>query len=259
MEEGRYIYCIIGDREERKFDSPAIGERGDDVYSISHRDIAAVISVSPIIKYPISRANTMAHQKVLEELMDDFTVLPVRFGTIAGGKENVAPDDRIREEVLKTRYEELKDLSLKMDNKMELGLKAIWTDMESIFREIVDENTEIRRLRQKLISHQSVQSIPQRATLGELVKEALERKKAKEEKNILGIFKRTSVEWRGNKVFGDAMITNLAFLVDKTRAGEFDGLMDKLATEYNGRTKFKYIGPVPPINFVELVITLDEE
>jgi len=256
-EEGRYIYCIIGTDQEQKFASSAIGGRGDKVYSISYRDIAAVISASPIMKYPISRENTMAHQKVLEELMEDFTVLPVKFGTVAGSKDEVSANERIMEEVLKDRYKELKGLLNKMDNKIELGLKAIWTDMKIIFQEIVDENREIRKLRQKLTSKSIIQPFGEKSTLGEMVMHALERKKSKEGRDILNVLKGNYVDICINKVFGDKMITNLAFLVEKSKVEEFDRLVDKLDATYDGRIKFKYVGPVPPINFVELVIVLE--
>jgi len=257
-EEGCYIYCIIGDGEGRKFAYPAIGSRQDVVYSISYQDVAAVISTSPVMKYPISRENTMAHQKVLEELMNDFTVLPVKFGTVASGKDGFCAAERIREEVLKIRYEELKNLLLKMDAKIELGLKAFWVDMKTIFQEIVDENDEIKKLRQKLTSKSATQPFGEKATLGEMVKDALERKRAKEEKDILNVLKKACVDWRGNKVFGDKMITNSSFLVEKSKAEGFDRLVDELGTTYDGRMKFKYVGPMPPINFVELVISLED-
>ncbi len=267
---GRYIYCIIGTDKEQKFAFPAIGSRKDEVhphtkifgvgvYSICYQDIAAVISASPVMKYPISRENTMAHQKVLEGLMNDYTILPVKFGTVASSKDGVLSTERIKEEVLKVRYEELKDLLLKMDNKTELGLKAFWTDMRMVFQEIVEENSQIRRLRQKLFSKPATQPFGEKATLGEMVKNALERKKAKEEKDILNVLKKACVDWRSNKIFGDNMITNCSFLVERSKVEQFDRLVDKLATTYDGRIKFKYVGPIPPISFVELVIVLEGE
>lgn len=269
MEKGSYIYCIIGASGRKKFtplngkylirfSPPGIGGREDEVYSTSYRDIAAVISDSPVMRYPISRENTVAHQKVLEELMKEFTVLPVKFGTVASGKDGVCAADRIRGEVLKVRYEEFKELLVKMDNKLELGLKAIWTDMKTIFQEIVDENREIRKLRQKLFSKLVTQPFGEKATLGEMVMHTLERKKSKEERYILNALKENYLDKRINKVFGDKMITNLAFLVKKSKVEEFDRLVDKLDVTYDGRIKFKYVGPVPPINFVELVIFLKE-
>ncbi|MBU4273823.1 MAG: GvpL/GvpF family gas vesicle protein, partial [Planctomycetes bacterium] len=104
--EGSYIYCIIGSDKETKCVSPAIGGHGNEVCGIAYQDIAAVISASPVTKYSISRENTMAHQKILEELMKDSTILPVRFGNVASAKNGMPADERIREEVLKARYDE---------------------------------------------------------------------------------------------------------------------------------------------------------
>jgi len=146
-----------------------------------------------------------------------------------------------------------------MDNKIELGIKALWTDMKMIFEEIVEENIPIKRLRQQLLSKPAAHPLGEQRTLGEMVKDALERKKAKEEKDIMDMLKNAYVDLRKNKVFGDNMITNAAFLVDKSTGEEFDGLVDQLAARYDGRMKLKYVGPVPPINFVELVIVMEGE
>ena len=269
MEKGSYIYCIIGANGGKKFTPlngkyltrftfSGIGGGTDEVYSVSYRDVAAVISASPVMRYPISRENTIAHQKVLEELMEEFTVLPVKFGTVASSKDGVCAADRIRGEVLKVRHEEFKDLLAKTDNKIELGLKAIWIDMKIIFQEIVDENRMIRKLRKKLFLKPVTQPFGEKATLGEMVMHALEQKKSKEERDILNVLKENYIDKRINKVFGDKMITNLAFLVEKFKVEEFDRLVDRLSTIYDGRIKFKYVGPVPPINFAELVIFLKE-
>ncbi|GFP31522.1 GvpL/GvpF family gas vesicle protein, partial [Candidatus Hakubella thermalkaliphila] len=51
-EKGKYIYCIIGINEDRNFGSMGIGGRGDEVYTVCYQDLAAVISDSPIMKYP---------------------------------------------------------------------------------------------------------------------------------------------------------------------------------------------------------------
>lgn len=255
-EEGRYIYCIIGTNEKRSFGSIGIGGRGDEVHTVCYRDLAAVVSDSPIIKHSICRENTLAHQIVMEKVMKDCTVLPVRFGTIAEDKDGVAPGERIREKVLKERSGEFKDLLKEMDGKVELGVKALWTNMETIFGEIVEENKQIKKLKQKILKAKlPTQTRADTVAIGEMVKSALEAKKDKEEKEVLNVLKKISVDFRSNKVFGDKMITNAAFLIDKSREKQFDEEIDKLEARYDGRIKFKYVGPVPPCNFVEIVVT----
>jgi len=256
VREGKYIYCIIGASEKRNFGPMGIGGRGNEVHTVCYRDLAAVISSSPIIKYSICRENTLAHQVVMEEVMKDCTVLPVRFGTIAEGKDGVAPGERIREKVLKEKYGEFKDLLKKMDGKVELGVKALWANMETIFGEIVEENEQIKRLKQKILKAlPSARARANTVAVGEMVKSALEAKKEKEGKEILSVLKKISVDFRANKAFGDRMVMNAAFLIDKVQEKQFDEEIDKLEARYDGRIKFKYVGPVPPCNFVEIVIT----
>jgi len=257
--EGKYIYCIIDTGEERDFGPIGIGGRGDRVHSVVFEDIAAVVSDSLIVKYSISREYTMAHMKVMEMAMNDFTILPVKFGTIAPGSNGRSPEERIKLEILKARYRELKDLLNRMCNRMELGLKAIWMNMETIYHEILDENRDIRILKRRIVSRNPAQVHSQRMSLGEMVKKALDARRAKEEAEILKTMKGVYYELRHNKVFGDSMVTNTAFLVDNNQIDKFDNLIERLESTYDGRTKFKYVGPVPPCNFVELVITLKEK
>jgi len=245
--DGQYIYAIVATDEEKSFGPIGIGDRKDEVYTVCYRDIGAVISSSPIDKYSVTRANTMAHQNVMEKVMKDYPMLPVRFGTIGEGT------DLIREKVLKGRYDELKELLTYMEDKMELGLKVLWTSKESTFQEIVEGNKDIRVLRDHLMS-KKVRPQRDQVRLGDMVKKALEAKKMQEEKAILNILKDLWVEHKRSNVFGDQMITNSAFLIRKDSEKAFDEMVDKITAEYDGKMKFKYVGPVPPCNFVEIVV-----
>jgi hypothetical protein len=48
-----------------------------------------VVSNSPITKYSVSRENMFAHEKAIEEVMKEYTVLPVRFCTITEVEEKL--------------------------------------------------------------------------------------------------------------------------------------------------------------------------
>ncbi|MBU0698010.1 MAG: GvpL/GvpF family gas vesicle protein, partial [Proteobacteria bacterium] len=202
---GQYIYAIVAADEERNFGTMGISGRSEEVFMVCYKDIGAVISPSPIVKYPVTRANTMAHQKVMEEAMKYYAMLPVRFGTIGEG------DDLIREKVLKARYGEFKDLLGYMKDKIELGLKALWTDMQAVYREIVDENGDVRLFKQRLMIKKIGLQRDQQIQLGEMVKKALDTKRMREEKAILNLFKEFWVERKINNTFGDQMVTNSAF------------------------------------------------
>jgi hypothetical protein len=87
--EGKYIYCIIETKQERNFGPIGIGGRGDEVTTIGYGDLSMVISDSPMTKYVVSRENMLAHEMVIEEVMKEFTVLPVRFCTIASDADEL--------------------------------------------------------------------------------------------------------------------------------------------------------------------------
>ena len=52
------------------------------------------------------------------------------------------------------------------------------------------------------------------------------------------------------------MIINAAFLVEDKKEEKFDDAVDKLDEEYGYIVKFKFVGLVPPFNFVNLVIKI---
>jgi len=245
--EGKYVYCIIESNEGRNFGPIGIGERGDIVSIIGYNDISAVISSTPMAKYVINRENMTAHERVIEEVMKDYTVLPVRFCTIAASAEEVRT-------LLRRRYTEFKGLLRDMDNKVEMGLKALWKDMNQIFHEIAEKNQEVRKLKKKAEAKSGKSDVGQKIALGKAVKAALEAKKTGEGKKILNTFKRTAIDVRTNDLFGDSMLLNAAFLIDRSREKEFDFLVEDLAKKYDGWVNFKYVGPAPPFNFVNIVV-----
>ena len=248
--EGKYIYGIIRARQKQDFGPIGIGGRGDLVYTLHFQDLAVIVSSSPIIRYHVTRDNAISHQQVLEKAMPEFTILPVRFCTI-GEEEGV-----IIEKVLKNRYQEFIDLIAGLEGKIELGVRAFWTDMDAIFTETIEENPPIKQLKNLLSKETNIQrQYAGKIKIGEMVQKALEEKKKKEAKELLEILKPLSLDFRENRVLGDMNLVNAAFLVAKAREHEFDQKMQELEKVYGERKKLKYIGPVPPYNFVEVVVT----
>jgi len=247
LAEGKYIYCIIGGHGRRSFGPIGIGGRGDEVSTILCRDLGAVISNVPMTKYVVDRESMIAHEKVIEEVMKEYTVLPVRFQTIA------ASADEIRS-LLGKRYAEFMGLLRHFDNKVELGLKVLWRDMESIFREIVEQNKDIAKLIKKPPEKSLGQTKGEKRAAREAIISVLLQKKAAEAEKLLGPLRSVAADFCLNKTHGDDMVMNAAFLVDKGWEREFDNRVEQLATRYSDRMKFVYVGPAPPYSFVNIVV-----
>jgi hypothetical protein len=246
LKEGKYIYCVIESNQSQSFGPLGIGGRGDELYSICFNDIAAVVSNSLITKYPVSRENTLAHEKAIEEVMKTYTVLPVRFATIAEDEETVKM-------ILEKEYKKFKELLDGIKSKKELGLKAVFKE-DVIYKEILEKYAEIKRLKAMLASKPPTETYFQRMEIGKMVEEALEREKEDHKKVILDTLGPIAEDVKINDTYGERMIINAAFLVIEDKESEFDQKVKELDAKYGDKIKFKYVGLVPPFNFVNLVI-----
>lgn len=249
---GCYLYHIGPANGHR--DLKALGVVGGKVRQVTYGKLSAAISDSPVAKLPILREHLMTHHGVMQEAMEEATILPVRFGTIAEAKEGRNAEERIVEKILKPRHEELSALLEAMQDKVELGLKALWMDMESVFREIAEENPEVRRLRASTMKAASQQA---KVTLGRAVQQALLAKKESEKDRILLPLQPLAADLRIGKNFGDRMFLNASFLVNKSGVEEFSKAVASLTQRLQERVRLSSVGPVPISNFVEIVVTWD--
>lgn len=250
LKEGKYIYCIIELNQSKTFGPLGIGGRGDELYTVCFNDVAAVVSNSPIINYPVSRENTLAHEKAIEEVMKEHTVLPVRFATIAEDEEKV-------KRILEKEHDKFKDLLNEVDHKKELGLKAMFKE-DVIYKDILEKYEDIRVLKEKVAALPPEKTYYQRMEIGKMVETALGKEKEIYKKDILDTLSPLAVDVKINNTYGELMIINGAFLVQKDREVEFDQKVNGLAQKYGEKVKFKYVGTLPPFNFVNLVIETGE-
>ncbi|PDW01092.1 GvpL/GvpF family gas vesicle protein [Candidatus Chloroploca asiatica] len=250
IEIGEYLYCIIRSSAPLTFQSRSIGGQDAQVHALVYKDLAAVVSSSPIVEYDSTRRNMLAHTTVLEEVMNTHTILPVRFGIVAPDAEAVV------EQMLKRRYDELEQLMHKMDGCVELGLKAFWYE-EVVYREIVEASPAIRQLRDSLVGKSPEETYYQRIKLGELVESAMKRKREEDAHYILEKIEPLVLETRNNMVITERMVLNAAFLVRKEHETEVDQVVQELDQEMGKRMMFKYVGSAPPYNFVNIVVRWD--
>jgi len=248
LKEGKYIYGIIRHTGQLDFGPIGIGKRADAVYGINHKDITAVVSNSPIIQYEARRINMIAHQKVLEEVMKQFEVLPVRFSTIS--EHN---NDTGILKILEKDYKKFDDLLKKMDGKKELGLKALAHEAQ-IYESIVEKYDEIRTLRGKLMNLPADKTRYQRMKIGEMVAGALKNETDNYKNIILETLGPLAEDVKINDNYGEMMILNAAFLINNTSEPSFDKAVNDLDEKYGLVMTFKYVGTLPPYNFVNLTI-----
>jgi len=244
---GKYVYCIIESSDVLRFGPIGIGADPSDVYTVHYKTLAAVVSDAPLEVLDSTRENVLAHERVNETVMREHTVIPMSFGTIFKTREDIV-------ELLRSAAEAFGDVLNKMQNKLEFGLKVLW-DRDQAVREVENEDEDISRLK-KEISGQKGPTYFARMQYGRLIDSALQSRSERYVAEILEELREVSVASRINKPIGDKMIMNAAFLIARDQETAFDGKVKSIASRFDKLT-FKYTGPWPPYNFVNIRLKLE--
>jgi len=248
-QEGRYVYGIIQSRDPVTFGRMGIGGSGEMVYIVTHGDIAAVVSRTPVFIFDPTRENALAHEHVIETVMKTHTIIPMSFGTV------FRTDEDIRE-VLRSIYPSVKDVLKQMAGKVEFGLKVTW-DRDHIVEELQREHEEIHRFHQEITRKHLQSTYFARMQLGRMIDKAMEERSVEYVRDIYETLRTICVASRDNKPIGDKMIMNAAFLLEREREAEFDAAVNRVARKFGDRLNFKYTGPWPPYNFVNIRLKLE--
>jgi hypothetical protein len=248
--EGKYIYCVIESDQPQSFGPFGIGGRGDQLHTICFNGVAALVSDAPLGKYRVSRENSLAHEKAIETVMAEYAVLPVRFATVAEDEEKIG-------RILQKEHDRFKDLLAGIKNKTELGLKAIFEETV-IYKDILEKHEDIRLLKGKIAAIASEKSHYHRMEIGRMVEEALRKEREIVKDDIINTLSPLAVEVKTNNTYGEMMIVNAAFLVEKEKEADFDRQVQQLGGKYAGKVTFKYVGPLPPFNFVNISINTED-
>jgi hypothetical protein len=207
-------------------------------------ELAALVSAWPAGPIPRSRRNLLDHTSVLERAMPHATILPLRFGTIA-------PDEASLRGCIAGNRVAFREALRGIEGRVELGLKASWRK-ESIFSDIVERDQSLRALRDRLQTRPAGETYYERIELGRRVEAALAVRREAEQSAILADLAPLAERHESLRVHDEDMILNHAFLVPRAAEAGFDAAVARLAERSRDKLEFRYVGPVPPFNFVTL-------
>jgi hypothetical protein len=240
--QGTIIYCIAR-AGALSGDSPihARGLANTGVRLIPHRDLVAVVGDADQEHYPSSRRNVKAHEEVIEEVMQESDVVPLRFG-------EVAPDDQeVKRLLLESQYDQLVQRLDRVHDRVELALRVSF-DEAKLFDEIRSSQAELVNAAGRVASYED------RVTLGQNVAQVIESMRQVESERLLEELRPFAADVSVGEPTTDLTILNAAFLVDRARLDEFDNQVRTLGDRAGGRLLFRYVGPLPPYSFVDLRI-----
>jgi hypothetical protein len=241
--QGKYIYGIVEEPQPRGLSFPGVGDA--EVYSINYQRIAAIVSDTEFQEIDPARKNVHAHTVVQDELLKEYNLLPMGFGMIADSEEEVR-------RLLEKNYQSLVSELNRLAGKIEVELKVFW-DQEAVIKELQGENQELTKLKIKISTTSSpIETQNLLVKAGKLVERIVLDWKTKYAQLVYAILKELSLDARLNNPVGIKNLLNASFLIDWSRENQLKEEVYRLDSEFQGKLNFKYIGPLPPYNFVNL-------
>lgn len=243
----KYLYCVMRAKRPRTFDVPGVAGPDYPIHTIHFRELAVAVSDSPVVSYDSTRQNMAAHMRVLEEVMKEQTILPLKFNSVA------ATAGAVCDALLKPGYRELDTRLDTVAGRVEMGVKAFWRE-NVLYREIVAENEEIRRLRDRIAAPSPDTTYKDRIKLGELVDRALLAKRERESERMLSRLRPYVEAIRIHEPAAGRLALNAALLVNKSEQPALEESLNRLDREEGRRITLKCAGPAPVYNFVQLTL-----
>jgi hypothetical protein len=248
MKNGIYIYSIIKTSKSQEFGEIGIGDKvASRVLTLGFKDIAAVVSSSPLVAYDfLSKEKVVRdlaiHQLVIEKVMERFTTIPVKFGTML----------ETEEELLEKGYPLLNTELEKATGKIELDVVA-WWDLQKILATISHQNDQVQARQQEIAMKGGQVSTEDKIMLGQLIEQALKAEKARYQQVILETLNQETVDVCFHDLASDKMILNTAFLLEKKNEKSFDAAVHSLDQKLESIINFREVGPLPPYSFSTIV------
>ncbi|MCQ4043724.1 GvpL/GvpF family gas vesicle protein [Streptantibioticus rubrisoli] len=234
-----YVYAITSaDHPLRLNGVKGVGDPAGELRALGTQALSAVVSDAPV-GLRAKRRDLAAHQGVLERLLADGAVLPMRFGL-------VAPDDEQVLTALDNQRDAFVERLRELDGCVEFNLKAS-RDEDALLREIVAESEEVRRLNE--FTRQNPDAHEQKVALGELLSAEIDSRNLVEAQRIVAQLESLAVRHRAAEQ-QDANFLNVSFLVKRDNAEPFSQAVWEEAERRGAEYSLSLNGPLPPYSFV---------
>lgn len=186
----------------------------------------------------------LTHQRVIEQVMKRQTVLPVKFGTVCASLDEVRA-------LLSQGCHQFREALEWIEDKVEVEVAATW-DLNRVLREVA-ATEEILRFKEEISAKQSP-LLESSVQLGKLVKAMIDRRRDCYREQMIDCLKPIAVDVQANVLVSEALVLNVAFLINKADQDELDGRVRYLDDLFHGEMDFRVIGPLPPYSFAAVEI-----
>jgi hypothetical protein len=214
------------------------------VTTVAEDGLAALVTETPDAP-TARRAELMAHARVLEQVVESETVLPMQFGM------SMPDDHAVRADLLVAHRPRLSTLLTELDGTVQVTVKAVYREDDAL-REVLHRSPRLLRMREKLASIPADAAHFRQAEFGQEIAAELEHMGNRDGGEILGALAPLCLAHAEGRHLSPYHILNTAFLVRRETRTKFDEAVGAIAEQWNEVGTIRYLGPQPPYSFVDL-------
>lgn len=211
-----------------------VSEVDEDVHLLVDGELAALVREIESPEALPSRANLLAHARVLEQAAAATTIAPMRFGVVVADRETLA--DHLRQQ-----HDHLLEVLGRLEGHLEYRLQGRYAEDE-VVREVVAGDPRAQRLRGR-------ESVEARMELGERVVAGIEARRATDRAHAVERLAPVVAEVAVSDVTDPLDAFSVSLLVDLAAHEAFDERIEALGTELEPTVSLELVGPVPPVSF----------
>jgi len=238
---GCYVYALV--RHDGRPLPAVTGVGGSElrIVTVPGSKVAAVVSDADALPERVRRTDLLAHSEVLQALVADRDVVPIRFGSV------YPSDDEMCGELLAANAGPLQRLLAAVEAKVEMQVK-IGYDEAAVTTEIVASDRHVRKMRD--VVRVAPADNGARIELGRRFSAALDARRSEDARQATRRLERSCEAVTVSGGSGDFGVAKIACLVSRKKLRKLEEAIDRMADGQAGRMTFEVLGPLPPYSFV---------
>jgi hypothetical protein len=240
---GIYVYGIVPGDVELNPGVQGVGDPPGEITLVRSGDLAALVSEVDITKPLGTPQDLQAHQEILDAVITETAVLPLRFGGV------VNSEDAVAEELLEANHDEFAAVLQQLEGCAQFVVRGRYSE-PAILEEVLSENPAAKRLAERIRGADPEATRELRIELGEIVNMAVADKRQADTSLLVDAMKGHCLASIVRDATNELDAAYVAFLLQADQASELEQVLIDLSERWAGRVDLTIIGPMAPYDFV---------
>ena len=238
-----YVYGMVPGDVELNSGVPGVGDPPGEIRLVRSGDLAALVSEVDITRPLGTPEDLQAHEEILDSVVTEAPVLPLRFGAV------LPTEDAVAKELLEANHDEFAAALRQLEGCAEYVIRGRYAE-SAILEEVLSGNAAAARLGDQIRGADPDATRGLRIQLGEIINYAVADKRQADTRLLLSAIKDHCVASVVRAATNELDAVYVAFLVEAGQVGELERALADVGDRGRGRVEFSVLGPMAAYDFV---------